>query len=84
MSYRLAWQHLRVIEQRTGLTVVEPRRGGRRGGGTELAPEGAALLKAYESFRREVTEHMQAAFGRHFAPWSEPRAEKENKPDLSR
>ena len=51
MSYRLAWQHLRVIEERTGLTVVEPQRGGPSGGGTDLTPEGRALLKAYDSFR---------------------------------
>lgn len=69
MSYRLAWEHLRLIEERTGLTVVEPHRGGRHGGGTDLTPEGKALLEAYRSFRGEVEEHMRAAFARHFASW---------------
>ncbi len=74
MSYRLAWEHLRLIEQRTGITVVEPHRGGRQGGGTDLTPQGEALLQAYRNLRREVEEHMEAAFRRHFARWSSPRS----------
>ena len=74
MSYRLAWQHLRVIEERTGLSVVEPQRGGRDGGGTDLTPEGRALLEAYHGFRREVETFMDSAAGRHFDRWSSPRS----------
>ncbi len=80
MSYRQAWKHLRFIEERTGLTVVEPRRGGRHGGGTVLTAQGKALLKAYRAFRRDVEEHMQAACDRHFARWSPPPAS--NEPSL--
>lgn len=69
MSYRLAWKHLQLIEERTGLTVVERQRGGLSGGGTELTPEGRALLKAYQDWRGEAEEHAQAAFRRHFASW---------------
>ena len=72
MSYRLAWKHLRFIEERTGLAVVEPQRGGRHGGGTDLTPEGKALLKAYHDFRREVEVHMESACRRHFTRWSPP------------
>ena len=73
MSYRLAWKHLRLLEEHTGLTVVEPQRGGRHGGGTDLTPEGRALLKAYHDFRREVEQHLDSACRRHFARWSKPR-----------
>jgi molybdate transport system regulatory protein len=72
MSYRLAWKHLRVMEERTGLTVVEPRRGGAEGGGTELTPQGMALLEAYRTFHDEVDQCVQAACRRHFARWSSP------------
>ena len=72
MSYRLAWKHLRLIEEHTGMTVVQPRRGGRSGGGTDLTPQGKALLQAYYSFRREVEEHVQSACRRHFGSWSSP------------
>ena len=54
----------------TGVTVVEPQRGGRSGGGTELTREGRALLEAFHTFRREVEEHMQSACHRHFAKWA--------------
>ena len=75
MSYRLAWKHLRFIEERTGMTVVEPRRGGRCGGGTDLTPEGRSLLQAYRDFRREVEEYMQTACRRHFGRWSDQQSD---------
>ena len=70
MSYRLAWKHLRILEERTGMAVVEPRRGGSQGGGTELTSEGMALLNAYHDFHREVEEHVDTACRRHFSRWS--------------
>lgn len=79
MSYRLAWEHLRQIEQRTGLRVVTPQRGGTGGGGTNLTPAGQALLAAYEAFRHEVETGTAEAFQRHFGaahgpkPWKPPR-----------
>ena len=76
MSYRLAWQHLRLIEERTGITVVEPHRGGRSGGGTELTPQGQALLEAYRKLRAEMEERMQSVFSRHFAAWLLPQETK--------
>ncbi len=70
MSYRLAWSHLRILESRTGVEVVEHQRGGPSGGGTELTPEGRALLHAYRDFRAEVEGFMQGACERRFARWS--------------
>ena len=75
MSYRLAWKHLRAIEEHTGLLVVDPRRGGCDGGGTDLTPEGKALLEAYRNCRREVEERMRVACGRYFAPWGSGKAD---------
>ncbi len=69
MSYRLAWKHLQLIEERTGLTLVERQRGGSSGGGSELTSEGRALLEAYQDWRSEVEEHTDAAFRRRFATW---------------
>ena len=79
MSYRLAWQHLRLIEERTGITVVEPRRGGPHGGGTEPTPDGLALIEAYQKFHAEVEQYVQASFNRHFARWcSRPKNRPQN------
>lgn len=72
MSYRQAWKHLRFIEDRTELTVVVPRRGGPGGGGTDLTPQGQALVEAFHNFRREVEEYTRLACARHFARWNSP------------
>ena len=72
MSYRQAWKHLQFIEERTGVAVVKPKRGGAGGGGMELTPEGKALLEAYRSFRQDVELHAQTACQKHFARWSRP------------
>ena len=77
MSYRLAWKHLKILEERTGLTVVEPHRGGSHGGGSDLTPVGKALLKAYDEFHREVDEYVRVAAERHFKPWAPPRPPRE-------
>lgn len=70
MSYRLAWKHIDLIEERIGIPVIVRQRGGPHGGGSDLTPEGKALLAAYHNFRREVEDHLQSACYRHFAPWS--------------
>lgn len=72
MSYRLAWKHLQLIEERTGLKLVERQRGGSSGGGTDLTPEGRALLEAYQEWRSEAEAATQAAFRRHFSLWEKP------------
>jgi molybdate transport system regulatory protein len=81
MSYRLAWKHLRLIEKWTGVAVVEPHRGGPSGGGTDLTPQGKALLEAYHNLRSEVEQHIQSACYRHFAPWSSSATEDDTSTD---
>jgi molybdate transport system regulatory protein len=70
MSYRLAWQHIQIIEERTGFHVVERIRGGRGGGGASLTRHGHELLDAYHAFRHEIEEHMRSASHRYFSKWS--------------
>jgi len=70
MSYRLAWEHLRRIEEHTGLTVVQRKRGGAQGGRTVLTTEGQALLEAYLRCRQEVQRAAARACARHFARWT--------------
>ncbi|UCE59189.1 MAG: LysR family transcriptional regulator [Phycisphaerales bacterium] len=81
MSYRHAWKHVHLIEERTGITVVEPQRGGSGGGGTDLTPQGRALLKAYRSFRKEVDEQMRSACSKYFGDWSTPQVDDAGAPD---
>jgi len=69
MSYRLAWKHLRAIEQHTGMAIVLPQRGGYGGGGTDLTPDGKALVDAYRSWQHDVETYQREACQRYFAPW---------------
>jgi len=71
MSYRLAWKHLKLLEERVGLPVVEPHRGGTEGGGSILTPDGRALLDAYARFHAEVDEFVATATVRHFGRWAQ-------------
>jgi len=73
MSYRYAWKHLKLLEQRTGLQLVERRRGGQAGGGTALTPDGCALLEAYLAWREAMRRDAEDSFRRHFAALASPR-----------
>ena len=78
MSSRQAWRHVQLIEERTGVTVVDPKRGGAGGGGMELTPEGRALLEAYRDFRQDVEAHAHTACRAHFARWSPPEPDEDD------
>lgn len=60
MSYRHAWRHLHNMEQRLGVPLLERRRGGARGGGCRLTPDGRRLLAAFERFRAQLDADLQA------------------------
>ncbi len=67
MSYRNAWVHLKHIEQRLGMKLVERRVGGSHGGGCFLTPAGERLLTAYREYRKSVDRDM-ASLWRKMSP----------------
>jgi molybdate transport system regulatory protein len=59
MPYRTAWQHLRKIEERTGMSLIKRHKGGfRGGGGAELTPDGERILKEYEHFEEYIKKGL--------------------------
>jgi molybdate transport system regulatory protein len=56
MSYRHAWSMLRASEEHLGRPLLEKRKGGARGGGARLTPDGRQLLRKY----RELEARLQA------------------------
>jgi molybdate transport system regulatory protein len=60
MSYRRAWLLVRDIESVMGAKVVETETGGRRGGGTVLAPLGRSLIARYRSIERRASVSASA------------------------
>ena len=67
MSYRQAWGHIRTIERRSGMKMVETVVGGRAGGGARLTTEGERFLRRYEQFRGEVFEAVDRMFRKIFS-----------------
>ena len=54
-SYKYAWNILKRIEKRTGISPVETGKGGRGGGGwVKLNEFGKYLLKAYSDLQMEI------------------------------
>jgi len=54
-SYKYAWNILKRIEKRTGISPVETGKGGRGGGGwVRLNDFGKFLLKAYTDLQSEI------------------------------
>ncbi len=67
MSYRYAWGVLRDIAEAAGAPLVASRRGGTRGGRTELTPLGRELLSTFR--RVETAMEDEASHG----GWPHPR-----------
>jgi molybdate transport system regulatory protein len=62
ISYRLAWGHVRKLEERLGIKVIEPKTGGKGGGGTKLTKEGKKFLDKFESLRKDVDKYVETKF----------------------
>ena len=56
-SYKYAWNILKRIEKRSGLSVVITGKGGRGGGGwVKINDWGQYLLKKYHEYHEEITK----------------------------
>jgi molybdate transport system regulatory protein len=71
VSYRFAWKQIRGAEERLGRPLVVRRRGGVRGGGTDLAPAGRHLLTVFERVNREVAAFADERFALHYGEGQE-------------
>ena len=47
IQYRLAWQRINEMEKRLNVSLVEPRVGGKGGGGSELTPLAFQLIERF-------------------------------------
>jgi len=66
MSYRQAWDLIKMIEENLGFPLMERQAGGSRGGGSILTEEGRALMLRYGEFRREAGKSLDLLFERYF------------------
>jgi molybdate transport system regulatory protein len=54
MSYRYAWHLVHQAEEHLGQPMLVARSGGKRGGGSVLAPVGRRLLTVFETLNADV------------------------------
>ena len=52
MSYRRAWELIADLNTTFGKPVVEPKSGGKKGGGATLTPLGLSLISRYRAMER--------------------------------
>ncbi len=66
ISYRKAWGHIRTMEDRLGIRLVERRAGGKNGGGAALTDEARRFLLQFEVMEEGVRELVDERFRRTF------------------
>ena len=66
MSYCKAWRLIRTLEERIGFALLKREVGGPSGGGSQVTPQGKALMNHYKLFRKEVKKNLEKIYRKHF------------------
>lgn len=69
MAYSKAWTIIKNSEKALGFSLLDSTTGGKGGGGAALTPEGARLLRAYETFCSRLHDAADQLFQEEFAPF---------------
>ncbi len=68
ISYRKAWSHIKAMEDRLGMRLVERRTGGKHGGGAVLTRNAREFLRKFklleDGLREAVDKKFEEIFGR--------------------
>lgn len=75
MSYSKAWHLVHRLEAHLGLTLVEKRVGGSKGGGASLTMDAFELIKRYETFNEEVGALIETTYDVCLGDWLSQRTE---------
>ena len=62
ISFRKAWGHIKAMEERMGVKLVDRQTGGRNGGGTALTEDARKFLKKYELLEKGLQEIVNKRF----------------------
>ena len=69
MAYSKAWTIIKNSEKALGFSLLDSTTGGKVGGGAALTPEGARLLRAYDTFCSRLHDAADELFQEEFAPF---------------
>jgi molybdate transport system regulatory protein len=66
VTFRRAWSHIKAMEERLGIKLVERTIGGRNGGGAVITAEARVFLKRFEALENGVREIVDERFEAFF------------------
>ncbi len=62
ISFRKAWGHIRAMEERLGVKLIERQTGGRNGGGATLTDDARKFLKKYAALEKGIQKIVDKRF----------------------
>ena len=62
ISFRRAWSHIKAMEERLGVKLVERQAGGKNGGGAVLTADARTFLEKYEALENGIQEIVDKRF----------------------
>ncbi len=68
IPYSKAWRDINSVERKLGISIVVPRRGGKRGGGMTLTLYGEELLSMYEKAEEDMGKRRKPITGKFERP----------------
>jgi len=66
ISFRRAWSHIKVMEERLGVKLVERQTGGKNGGGAVLTDNARKFLEKYEALEKDIQGLVDKRFKQIF------------------
>lgn len=66
ISFRKAWCHITVMEERLGIKLVVRQTGGKNGGGAILTNDARKFLEKYEALEKGIQELVDKRFRKVF------------------
>jgi molybdate transport system regulatory protein len=67
LSYRKAWGHIKAMEERLKIKLIDRQTGGKNGGGAVLTNDARKFLKKYEQMESGLREFVDEKFKSIFA-----------------
>lgn len=62
ISFRKAWGHIKAMEDRLGVKLIERQTGGKNGGGAALTPDARQFLVKYKALEKGIQEMVDKRF----------------------
>ena len=69
ISFRKAWSHIKAMEERLGVKLVERQAGGKNGGWAVLTNDARTFLKKYEALEKGIQEIVDKRFRKVFSKY---------------